>query len=234
MLSFSALVAFSACEKEEELTEFEFTENEHCEECEDFDAYTDIHEIAVWHYEGTENFEISTEDQWEEGNQIHTELFKTGGPSEAVSLYYHDEEEVWQMAGVGMSFGLTGSSVNLDSADWVEFPNQYLFFSNDAQIGDSWNSFNWGKEVIKKFVGYAIKEVPAGEFCCKKIEIDMGHGLMCYQWVSEIGLIAEEFYQDGAKEPVVEYFLTDIEEHECEFEEEEWEEEEEEECDCEE
>lgn len=223
LLSLSALFMFSSCEKEE-----------HCEECDELDAYTDIHEIAVWHYEGSEDFAISMEDDWDEGEDIHTLLYKTGGPSEAISLYHHDGEELYQYAGAGISFGLTGPAMDLDTAHFYDFPQKYLFFSNEAEIGDSWNSFNWGKEVIKTFVGFSVKEVPAGDFCCKKIEINLGHGLMCYQWVSEIGLVAEEFYQDGAKEPIAEYYLADIVEHDCEFEEEHEEEyEEEEECNCE-
>jgi hypothetical protein len=235
MLSLGALITFSACEKEEELKE-ELTEKEHCDDCgPELDAYTDVHEIAVWFYEGTEDFEISLEEQWDENDQVHTYFHKTGGPSEAISVYYHDEEELMQFAGAGVSFGLTGTPLDLETVEPVDYNTEHLFFSNEAEVGDSWNSFNWGKEVVKTFVGFSTIEVPAGEFCCKKIEIVLGHGLVCYQWVSEIGLIAEEYYQDGGKEPVAEYYLTDIEERECEYEEkeEEYEEEEEQEENCE-
>jgi hypothetical protein len=244
ILSLAALFTFSACEKEELLNE-EHTEYENCEECGDhLDAYTDVHDIGAWYYEGTEDFEMILEDQWEDGpdDNINTLFHKTGGPSEAVSVYYYEEEELYQIGGAGISFGLTDYPYDLDTACAKEFATRYLFFSNDAEIGDSWLSFNWGKEVTKTLVAIEVIEVPAGEFCCKKVEIDLGHGLICNQWVSEIGLIKEEFYQDGNQEPIAEYFLVDFEEHDdCAYfenEEEEWEEEEEheegeeEECDC--
>lgn len=240
ILALGAMISFTACEKEEdELTEKEFVEKEHCEECgPDLDAYTDVHEIAVWHYEGTEEFEISLEEQWDENGHVHTEFFKTGGPSEAISVYFYDGEELYQFAGAGVSFGLAGSEIDLDTAEVVEFNEDYLFFSNDAEVGDSWKSYNWGKEVIKTFIEFSTIEVPAGEFCCKKIQINLGHNLICHQWVSEIGLIAEKFYQEGQEEPVAEYYLVDIEEHECDFDDEDEDqdvedvEEDEETCDC--
>lgn len=237
MIPVVALLSLSACEKDEEFKDEDFTKEEHCEECgeEELHAYTDVHDIEVWHYEGTEDFEIYMEEQWDEAGHVHTTFHKTGGPGEAISMYYHDEEELFQFAGAGVSFGLTGTALNLDSAQATDYNQDYLFFSNDAKIGESWTSFNWGKEVVKTFVGFSTIEVPAGEFCCKKIEIKIGHDLVCYQWVTEIGLIAEEYYQGSDKEPIAEYYLTDIEEHECAWEEEEdHDEDDQEDCNCEE
>lgn len=233
-------LTFTACEKEEEFeNEHEGGEHLECEveeeECGEYEifAYTDAHDFEVLQYGGTDEYEIINEHEWWEEvgseEQIHNEFFKEGA-TEAFTSFHWEDEQIYCDGGVGESFGINLVDAQIDPDNAVDYPASYLFFDNEAEEGDSWQSICWGVEVEKTFVGIDHIDVPAGEFCCKVIEIDLGHGTTCKQWVNEIGLIQEVFYENGQE--VAEYYLIDFEEFECDDCEEE--EEFEEECECEE